>query len=328
MNPRTRLSMYISAVRGFPGVVDSGTSWISSGTEQSMKDYAVVPLSVREILFNTGIKNRKGLDTSLQQLNVRYSIAEKHFRTGVNGSGEIGCEVVEMEDETVFPEFAAPEFPHPERVSVETLFRLALFRECLDFQSTNHELMKVEEAVFGIKNTVSVADDFMPGYIMGMVEGGFSGKYEEFLRDLQLNDSSPVFILMKETGTEFAGFYSILPFFKINSQDHSFHYLLGKLKVAVDELPKLEFYGDFEFSRALKTLIFQLDFKKNRKLRKSMLNESGISALKRRSIIEEDGDGYRIPDQYSSKDLKEMRSQTDSTVMEGKGKWLKSEITL
>lgn len=329
MDTRTRLSTYLSAVCELPEIIDSGSAWVSTRSEQSMKDYAVVPLSVKHINFNTGISDQAELESVLDDLGVEFNILDRKFELAGTGDQKISLKTVNLKNYSDSIEHAVTQlFPDCRKTTVEGLFKLAMYRECMDFRSEKHEVMKVEDAVFGIKNTVSIADDFMPGYIMGMVEGRFPERPEDYLMGLQPGDTGQVFLMMKESGDCFAGFYGILPFFHAGSNSPGFGHLLERLKTCVEDLTEREFYGEFELSRLLKLLIFQLEFKKNRILKAVNLDESSISILESSGVIRKSGDVYSVEEHLSPADLKKMKAHTDEAVKSEVNKWLDGEVEL
>ncbi len=328
MNPQERLSNYLGVLSKAQGLIDSGTTWVASGSEQGQKHFVVVPFSVKQILFNTGIGNREELNAILDSAGIKHSFDKKTFKSGENKDVDTEIEVLELLEATGEKEPPAPGSRPGSELSVEELFLLTLCAECNEHFSAKNEIMKIEEAVFGIKNTLSIADDFMPHGIMGMVEGAFPSDPAEFVELNQFSGGGDVFILMKESEDGFAGFYAIVPGFRPSSGALTFGDLLGRLKTAIEELSRKPFFGEFEFSRLLKTLIFQLDFKKQRVLKGPMLQSANLKLLESRGLLEERDGTHQLKQTVESSELKKMKVKADSSVLDSVREWHRTVITL
>lgn len=318
MDHKTRLSIYLSIVSGLPEVIASGSAWIATDSQQGMRNFVVVPMSVKQLMFNLMIDSESELENTLNELNFTYSIERREYSTGESGDEVLETRVVVIEKQGLamdLPVFGSG------KITIHDLFKLALCSECSDYFARNKKSMTVEDSVFGVKNPLSIADDFMPHEIMGMVEGKFPDQPENFVSDLQVAENAPVFVLMKEGQDGFAGFQCIIPGFKLRKEEFAFPDLMEKLGKEIDDLSGSEMYPLFELSRILKTLIFQLEFKKRREIGSSLLSESKLAILREKGIIVLEGDRALINPELDSAKLKLIKEETDSKIKERVRDW-------
>lgn len=323
MDKNTSLLRYLSRAVKFPEIIETGETWISAESEQKSVKYAVVPLSVRQILFNTGIDNREELESRLASLQVPFSIVTKDVTDGSGKISDFPIEVLVITDDAKLHNLEIPVLEYEDGRSVRDLFKFTLNAECIEHLNTHGSVMKIEDAVFGIKNVISIADDFMPHEIMGMVEGKFPSNPEEFVDQNRIGNGQ-VFILMKETPEGLKGFHSILPAFTLAGSNSTFDNFMSRLKEEVSNLESSDFYDEFQLSRLLKTLIFQLKTRNRRELKGPLLAESSIKLLQSADIIEREGDTVKVKESIKHEDLEAIRTGIDGKISSFVSKWLNS----
>lgn len=321
MSLSSRINNYLLAVAGLPETVESGSAWLSAGTDQSMRNFTVAPLSLRQILFNTNLKDRGQLEAALKAEGIEYSFLRKVYAPEDTAQTITEIDLLQLPDGNITGKLPELDSYVTGRITVRSLFKLSLMSECIEHYRNSGTVMKVEDAVFGIKNALSVADDFMPQEIMQMVEGRFPSDPGRILGELQLDENYHTYVLMKESSDGFIGFHSIIPGFRAENSKDAFSSFLLRLSGELKGLESSALYADLRLSRILKSLIFQMEFKKQRELGRSLLSSDTLELLRSENIIDETGEKPEIRQTLNAAIMKRMKSEVDSRIGEAVKAW-------
>lgn len=331
MQENEQLMNYLRIATSLNEILDSGSSWYSTDRSQEMKEFVVHPLSLKQILFNCSLESVDQLIGILKKEEVSFHISPRVFVVKDEDSGtsvKVTLDSLVIDDEL---ENSVPIIHKPVSTTIRNLFKLTLSAEIQGQINSSTSPMKIEEAVFQIKNSLSIADDLMPVELMGAVEGKFPDKPSRILNSLRIDlngNAYNIYLLMKETNDGFIGFSAAVPGFTMESDKFSLEKLIGALEERISAASEEPFYPSFELSRLLKSLIFQLEFKKHRELKGPLLSEHNLSLLLDNGIVTESEDEIILSSDMTVDILKRKKSELDVLVRKEVDNWLETEVQL
>lgn len=213
----------------------------------------------------------------------------------------------------------------PGTMTIRNVMNLIVYQYVLNAQLEINSLVKVSDALFYIKNSVMIPDDFMPEHLMGNVEGNMSMTLESIRRQFQfLPGKDVLFVYPEKYGQKFSRIGFLYADQKVRLSGLSENEVLLKiLKRSFNNLQSDPRYKDFESSRVIKNLIYQLEVRKTRELKRPLFNQDKIDQITDLGIPVE---GNRIPERVKISMLNELRSHFLTRSGSLSKEWLGSQI--
>ena len=309
MIPSTKDSFldYVRACRKCPRLIEVGDTF--SLADGSMQHYSVEPFSSRQIdaIFPGMLSKIESVLTNLPELSASEIIVQ--FLTHADFSWEpVPAEI-------------------PEMISRSDLIKLALYLVILEKHDTSCRV-KADDAIFTIKNAASIPDDFMPTAFMEMVEGRKISDYFRVFRDLQPSFSTCLFPLLKmgESGPiSVDSLVTVKGMISLNKDIQSSS-LIQRIASEFNSFKESELYKSFILGRSFRSIIFNLERKKNREIRKPLFNSESINSLLEIDMIEERDGSYFLKDEIDISKLKTMSSDYEKRNHEIADKWKNAMI--
>ena len=298
---------YVRACRNCPSLVEAGNTF--SLADDSMRHYSVEPFSSRQIdaIFPGMLSKIESILTNLPELSASEIIVQ--FLT----HGDFRWDPVPAKI--------------PETISRSDLIKLALYLVILEKHDTSCRV-KADEAIFTIKNAASIPDDFMPTAFMEMVEGRKISDYFRVFRDLQPSFSTCLFPLLKmgESGPiSVDSLVTVKGMISLNKDIQSSS-LIQRIASEFNSFKESELYKSFILGRSFRSIIFNLERKKNREIRKPLFNSESINSLLEIDMIEERDGSYFLKDEIDISKLKTMSSDYEKRNHEIADKWKNAMI--
>lgn len=188
--------------------------------------------------------------------------------------------------------------------------------------------VKIEDAIFDLKNTLFLPDDFMPEHLMGMVEGepDFSLHEVRMAYAIQGNLTSIYFYQESKTG----GFGRIRYIYPAKSgkftNTPSNEDIRGMISSSFNSIQTEKSYVDFVNSRLIKTVIFNIEQKNTRELKRPIFNPGKIKILEDLGLVEKIGDAASIKESVTLDSLKELYASAKKEGQELAKNWLSTEL--
>ncbi|MGC8515434.1 MAG: hypothetical protein ACP5OC_04765 [Thermoplasmata archaeon] len=303
------LAGYFASVRELPEILDSGETY--SLVDGSRKSYFVAPLSTVQLKILTGMTEDRILSI-LPEIRIN-----DHSGLRIYDPGSLSFST-------------SPGQTIPNETTREDLIKLTIYAITRKLGENGGRAAKVDEVVFQLKNDAGIPDDFMPSSLMEMVEGRPLSDPESLLDNLQPSFSEgmvfPLFRIAGEAAVS-VGFLACNPA-AFPDQD--------KLKAAnLISLVRSEFvsftsdpiYKDFVAGRILRSVVFNMERKKTRKLGKPLFDDTKIEALMRIGIVEKTEGSFCIKEILSLDQIKKLASEYEEKnhqiAMEWKAKRIK-----
>ena len=216
----------------------------------------------------------------------------------------------------------------PDEVSVSSLINLYMYIFLSEAVSTEDRLMTIEDAVFSLKNTLMIPDDFIPPQLMSNIEGEVHLDVNEMIKDIQPFSKHQLIYVYPE-------FFNGIPYrirFLYPSKSYSIENgrtlqeLLSKIGDSFEKIKLDEDFSAFQLSRYLKDVIYIIEVKHTRELLPPLFSADKMSKLQSLDIISTSEAKTVVKDSIDINYLKELREMLKKKAEQLRSNWLKSII--
>lgn len=279
------------------------------------EDSEVIPWSVRSVSLNAGVSEELVRDVVLGNEELQI-IKEDHF-------GE-QFEIIKGDG---IPLKGEEEAKIPSTLTVKNLMNLIVYMQTVEMEQSSRSLIKLGDALFYLKNTVMIPDDFMPEHMMGNVEGSMTLTVDSVRREFQfLPGKNSIFVYPEKNFQKFSRISYLYadPLIRLQPYPDKDN-LLAVLAGSFNGIRMDPRFRDFENSRLIKNLIYQLEFRKNRELRKPLFNQEKIDQLLDLGIPVE---GNLVSEKVKTSTLNEIRARLLKNSHDLSVEWQESQIKL
>ena len=207
--------------------------------------------------------------------------------------------------------------------TVSGIMNLHILSYIQDRQKITDKPVKLEEALFDLKNGVMLPDDFMPVYLMGNIEGSETQVEPcEIAREIQpFNDVAAIFCYFEHssqrTGT-LAMLYAATNFIIPLTREE----MRKKLADSFRKLQEYPDYGDFEMSRILNQIIFNREKRHTDELRRPYPKQEYISRLMELEIVQKMEERYLLNPEMPTEKIKQIRDELKKKASVLAASWL------
>lgn len=279
------------------------------------EDSVVIPWYVRSVSLNAGVSVEfvREVIAGIEELQI---IQEDHFGEHFEIIRGEEIPLIEEEDAKI-----------PSTLTVKNLMNLIVYMQTVEMEQASRSLVKLGDALFYIKNTVMIPDDFMPEHMMGNVEGTMTMTVDSVRKEFQfLPGRNTIFVYPEKNFQKFSRISYLYadPLIRLQPYPDK-DKLLAILAGSFNALRSDWRFRDFENSRLIKNLIYQLEFRKNRELRKPLFNQEKIDQLVNLGISIE---GNILSEKVKTSTLNEMRERLLKNSHDLSVEWLESQIKL
>jgi hypothetical protein len=214
------------------------------------------------------------------------------------------------------------------QISVEDSFRLLLHIIVKSRSEASRTPVGTDDAIFSIKNEAQIPDDFMPKYMMELVEPSYIPDFVSICNKLQISKECRNLFLI---GCSKNGNIVSVPYLIPSQQcpiesDFDQESLLEILKRNFQALEHSEEYIPFIISRSLKAIIYNIRSKNNRKLPRQMSSDYVVSLLRPLDILQSSGKDWAVRDDISLEHIHLLKTKYDQLSSLTASKWLKSRL--
>ena len=213
-------------------------------------------------------------------------------------------------------------------LSVSQLMNLHVLQYVNSRVSDEDAPVKIEDAIFDLKNTVFLPDDFMPEHLMGMVEGDANFTLEEIRENYAVKEGITSLYFYQEQKNDGQGRIRFL----YPSKSGAINGAPGNEKIrelisgSFSSIQTEKSYIDFVNSRLIKTIIFNMEQKGNRELKSPIFNPGKIKILEDMGLVERSDEKAFIKQSVSVDRLKEIYSKAKADGQELAEAWLSSKV--
>ena len=279
------------------------------------------PSSLENLRMNGGSSDIEYLVDRLKEFGIRITASGSGFDLDFHNTETITVSKINQ---------LRKQIKLSKRVEVEDSFRLLLDMIVRDNFETHKMPVRTDEAIFAIKNEAEIPDDFMPEYMMDLVEPARIPDFKGVCSELQItNECRNLFLI----GCSQNGGTVSAPYLFPSSQcfpdsDFDKRGLLEGLKKTFRNLEQSEDYIPFTISRNLRTLIYNLKSRNSSKLPKQISTGPAIERIKSLNILNLSNNEWVLGDHITLEALEQLKSKYDAMIGETVTKWLQSELLL
>ncbi len=279
------------------------------------------PWSITSIGANTGIPENEVLEELEEISGARVENVK------VDGTSAL---VLRMGESLGVQAHAFPETHDVSKISISEAMNLHMFQFALMKVREKDRPVKIEDAIFDLKNGVFLPDDFMPPHIMGMVEGNISLAPAEVASSYAIYGNVRLLYLFHEKkGNSMGRARFIYPArLEFKPELPGNEQIRKKLADSFARIRTNKKYLAFENSRLLKGVIYSMESKNTRELKRPVFDRRKISDLESLGIAERTPESAKLKDNISLEQLKDMYSTLKLLGEELSQEWLNSTITL
>ena len=290
----------IRNVRERFNLLEGGDSWL-------------LPWSVKSICLNSNVSREFLQDFVLRNQGFNFENVE------IDGAKFEVLKGPDMKmDHRVVP-------PQP-LMSVKNLMNLAIFLYARDQGETLPSPVKLEDALFFLKNNVMIPDDFMPHHLMGNVEGTMDLTIESLRREFQfLPGITAIFLYPEIPDARYSRVKYVFasPCLELG-EEIGLERVLEILKKSFAELNQDPRYIDFESSRLLKTLIYNIEVKKSRELKRPFFTPDKVARLAAMGVPVTE---TSVSEKVSVASIKTLRENKLISAKSLSDDWLRTQIS-
>lgn len=265
--------------------------------------------------------------------NLGDGVEEEIFSMQAEGLLEMHHEVVDGHSVVLIdrPRIDMVKTDSPERTkmkrSISGVMNLYILSYLYDRMNVENSPVKLEDALFDLKNGVMLPDDFMPEYLIGNIEGsGPELEPEEIVREIQPFQSITTIFCYFEYNEQKTGSLSMLypgPATKIPLTREE---MREKLTESFKKLQENPGYGDFEMSRILNRIIYNMEQRNTMEFRRPLPPPNILSRLVSMGIVRESSGKYMVSQETSIEKIKLFREEFKKKASVLASEWLQKTI--
>jgi hypothetical protein len=215
-----------------------------------------------------------------------------------------------------------------ESTSVAEAFSILLLAKVTELTGKMSHWVKKEDAIFGIKNSLMIPDDFMPPSWMSVVENDDYIRSPDILDDLgTIRGEKSLYIYSSVSKGK-----GVKPYFLYPRRSSGIEVTVSETEIASrisNNFSRLQSSEDFEVftaSRSIKSAIFNLQTRNTRELKKPMFDRVKLSLMIRDGLVSEREEKYFLNDSVDLAELAMFQSEYKREATKLAEMWLNSTL--
>ncbi|MHB1708317.1 MAG: hypothetical protein ACYCT2_02435 [Thermoplasmataceae archaeon] len=214
-------------------------------------------------------------------------------------------------------------------IHIKDAFGLLLYKKIESLSENGSKWVKKEDAIFGIKNSLMLPDDFIPQSWMAIVENDEPIESDRVIEDIQsVFGRKWIYVFSSyEDGK------AIMPYFLYSRMEAGLpevteERLTSILTSEFEALRNSPEFRVFTLTRILKTVIFNLETKGTRELRKPLFDNVKMKLLMNENLVYENGGKFFIRESLSVTNLESLRNRYLDLSGKLSSEWMKRTVHL
>ncbi|MCL4480969.1 MAG: hypothetical protein M1113_05755 [Candidatus Thermoplasmatota archaeon] len=195
-------------------------------------------------------------------------------------------------------------------IRIKDAFGLLLYKKIVSLSKDGSNWVRKEDAIFGIKNSLMLPDDFIPQSWMAIVENNEPIESDRVIEDIQrVLGRKWIFVFSSYEDDK-----AILPYFfysrkGVGLPEVTEERLMSILTSEFEALRNSPEFRIFILTRILKSVIFNLETKGTRELRKPLFDNVKIQLLMDENLVSEIDGKFFIRESVSLTNLESLRNR-------------------
>lgn len=316
----TRLNDYLeSTIRWKDTLKDLEIPVLASG-EILMKTLQVSPWSLLQLDISTGvemndlsnfIKTRKGLriiEKGVEKRTVKVLETKEDINFGSNKS--LLADMANHND-------------------VHGLIRILVWISARRSSKKTGDFPTLSDSILTVKNEMMIPDDFMPAYMMNLVESGVETLTDGLISAI-LDRDNLLFLICGFDSEGNAYPVSIIPSmsYSCDSENELYTKITGRLKEVFAEMSSSKEFESLTIGRTIRALIYQLEKNKKRDLSGFIWRGEKIKILRSLDLVDDLEGKPFLKQSVDSIELGHIYADYRSKTEELSSKWLSTKISM
>lgn len=290
-----------------------------SSTDNDKGGSLLAPWSVDAISINTDIEADEIISVLSEYKNGSISASKQKSS---------GSQVFEIYGELPLKPSDDSRRPCKEKMTVSELMNLYLYQYSKERIAEHNYPIRIEEALFEMKNSVFLPDDFIPPYLLGAVEGKSDMGPSEVKNHMQLTKRVNSLYVYPEDYS--SGHGKIRFIYPARSGNVLYAPSNEKIRMLLSDsfqsLGTSEEYADFVNSRLVKNVIYTITQKGTRELKRPLFDDKKIEVLNRMGLVGGPACSPVIKDGVTTEQLEEIYDRQKKSAEQLATKWLDTLI--
>ena len=314
-----KVDMYLKSTITWKNVLQKLQIPVLNGENIIKHSVTVSPWSIDQIALSIGCSKDELLKLipKRERIRVTYKVLENETFT-----------VLEMDDEINLDVALQPNSIFKDDMDIHLLIRLLVWMNTKRICDQTGEMPSLSDAILTVKNELMIPDDFMPGYMMQLVESGTTGMNAEKVNDIQGKDDL-LYVICGFDQDRIAYPVSIIPSagFSIGSQLDLYEKFMNKVKELFSETSKTREFQNLTVSRTLRALIYQLEKNKRRDLSGYLWKGEKMTILKSLDLVDESEGKPTLKSDVDLQKLTTLASIYRAEAEKLSANWLKTKVS-
>lgn len=279
----------------------------------------ISPWSIRQLEISSGCSN----DEILELISVQDQV-------------KITEKVLDDETFNVLETFGAIDLNIPvqpvsgfmEDMDMHHLIRLLVWLNTTMICNRTGEMPSLSDSILTVKNELMVPDDFMPGYMMKLVESGVTEMTSEMLNNIQGKDRL-LYVICGFDRHNKAYPASIIPSaaFSCINETELYERCLNKVKELFSNISMTEEFQNLTVSRTLRALIYQIEKNNRKDLSGFLWKGEKMTILKSLGLVDETEGKPVVKSDMDLQDLMSMYKGYKSEAEKLSTNWLQTKVS-
>lgn len=313
-----KLFTYLKSSRTWKNVLRNLQIPVLNGEKINTYAVTVSPWSLNQIELSSGIKN----DELVKLIGTREKTKIMDREIGNNT-----FKVLETDDDIDknVPVRLLSEFM--EEMDVHRLIRFLIWMNAGRICDETGEIPSLSDSILTVKNDLMVPDDFMPDYMMKLVESGVSELTSDTLHNIQGEDGL-LFVVCGFDQNKKAYPVSLIPSaaFSNHNLPGLYQKCLAKVKELFSEISKTEEFNNLTVSRTLRALIYQVERNNRRELTGFLWKGEKMTILKSLDLVDETTDKPALKTEVDLKELLSLYNHYRTEAEKLSRTWLQTKV--
>ena len=286
------------------------------------KNFLITPWEITQV-----IQNLEGV--SMPELEDFLFRNSSIFTAVSINNGERTIRLQPHADPAYYRIDEADSVPVKSEIRLKDVFGLLLYKRIESLSENGKSWVKKEDAIFEIKNSLMLPDDFIPQSWMVIVENNNPIESDGVIEGIQS-------ILGRKWIYVFSSYENgkaIMPYFFYDRREDGLpevaeEHLSSTLTGEFEALRSSPEFAVFTMTRILKSVIFNLENKGIRELRKPLFDSGKVKLLMDENLVSEIDGKYFIKESVLLADLESLRNKYLDLSRELSMEWMKRIIHL
>lgn len=312
------LETYLKSSMTWKNVLRNAQIPVLDGEKITTYNVTVSPWSLNQLQISSGIQSDELL--KLISAGKKMKIIDRVI-------GDNGFKVLDGDDGFDQNVSVQPLSGFMEDMDMHRLIRFLIWMNTRRICNEKGEMPSLSDSILTVKNDLMVPDDFMPDYMMKLVESGVPELTPEMLHNIQREDGL-LYVICGFDQNRRAYPVSLIPSagFSVDNLPGLYQKCLTKVKELFSEISKTKEFHNLTVSRTLRALIYQVERNNRRELTGFLWKGEKMKILKSLNLVDETDEKPALKSEVDLKELLSLYSHYRAEAEQLSRTWLQTKV--